>query len=218
MKCPACKVELERETYEDRPVFHCQQCRGYLVNHTQLRFIKGSRQRNEESLEQDAVRQSGTQGQEPVRCPKCLAATMNKKRMDMTHLGGKPFQVDVCKACRLIWFDGGELAKLQLNYELSDKAIEELEMQVQAASRTPQEQAEFERTLADVPHSQTGVLGTSMESIWAVLCIIGALALLVYYYATFNFGAPGAWIDFVVSWQLPVVVGLTLFGVRLYRK
>jgi 16S rRNA C967 or C1407 C5-methylase (RsmB/RsmF family) len=71
-----------------------------------------------------------------------------------------------------MWFNDGELAKLQLDYKHSDKAIEELEMQVQAASRTPQEKAEFERTLADVPHSQTGVIGQSMEVIWAVECSI----------------------------------------------
>lgn len=188
------------------------------MNHTQLRFIKGARHRDEATLEQDAARHSDQAGQETVRCPKCLAATMNKQRLDLTHLGEEPFHIDVCKACRLIWFNAGELAKLQLNYELSDKAIEELEMQVQAASRTSEEQAEFERTLADVPHHHTGLIGHSVDAIWAVVSIIGAVVLLLYYCWTFNFQAPGAWFGFVFSWQLPLVVALILWGLWLYRK
>ena len=218
MKCPTCKVELDRDTYEDRPVFHCQQCRGYLVNHTQVRFIKSSRKRSAESLEQDAGRQTVDDGLETVRCPKCLAAKMNKERIDLQQLGDDPFFIDVCKKCRLIWFNGGELAKLQLDYELSDKAIQELEWRIQAASRTPEEKAEFERTLANLPHAHTGVLGQLMAAIQGVVLILLAIALLVYHCVYYDFVTSWSWLGFLVNLKMLGVLVLAVLGLWRYRK
>ena len=50
---------------------------------------------------------------ETIRCPKCLGRMVK----ETVPLGEGAFRVDQCDACRLFWFDAGELELVQMLYE-----------------------------------------------------------------------------------------------------
>jgi len=69
------------------------------------------------------------------------------------------FNVDHCKNCRLTWFDGGELAKLQLSYERSPRGRDSKQHYVNYSEISPEEQAKYRRTIAESIRSTGDALG-----------------------------------------------------------
>jgi Zn-finger nucleic acid-binding protein len=55
--------------------------------------------------------------------------------------------VDSCSDCKVGWFDGGELARLQLTYEISPQARYSAEFKRRHEEMTPERKAEFEENL-----------------------------------------------------------------------
>jgi len=62
-----------------------------------------------------------------------------------------PLHIDTCSDCDLVWFDPGELARMQIGYEATAQAKETAELQHRARNMTPEERTQFERNLANLP-------------------------------------------------------------------
>ena len=124
MRCPTCSTELVQEKYEDQLVRNCENCKGYLVDQKRLSIILNSRMESNVKLEEAAS--ESLDSLNSADCPKC-GQQMRKQPMGSTKRDDDRFWVDACKTCELLWFNGGELAQLQLNYESSSIADERSE-------------------------------------------------------------------------------------------
>lgn len=159
MKCPVCGSELKRILYEGFAVFRCMSCHGYLMAKRRLDNIKRSDKRPVELLKQEVTEQSGSDTAEEIRCPRCRRK-MKKKFI----VAPASLHVDTCRDCEMLWLDGGELARLQLAHEISDRGRDAAEFRRRHREMTPQRRAQFERDLAklDSGEQSTGsVLGES---------------------------------------------------------
>jgi Zn-finger nucleic acid-binding protein len=168
-------VELARVAYEKHTAYQCPECRGYLVTRTKVSLIKSSRDRSTEALEEEASGEQRPDSSAVVPCPKCLGRNMTKRKIRIRQPIGESFSVDVCRHCRVIWFDGGELARLQLDYEQRPKAADELSAQQRRRDRTAEERKQLEELLAALPRSESFIDRALGELTWFFL----AVALLV---------------------------------------
>jgi len=146
MKCPNCQSDLRRILYESVPVFRCLHCHGYLLSERRLEAIEVSPATEIERLKQEVVDEAQPDTLASVRCPRCL------RKMDKRFIEEPAsLHVDTCRECRFVWLDGGELGRLQLSREMTAKAQEMRRFRQRLKTMTPDEQAEFERNLADLP-------------------------------------------------------------------
>jgi Zn-finger nucleic acid-binding protein len=166
MNCPICEVELTRVIYQGFPVFHCGQCHGYLVSRQRMESISHSYVRPVEELKQETLEHHHDDTGQVLRCPGC------RKRMRKQSL--KPpasFNLDLCDACRFVWLDGGELARLQLAHRISPQGREAAELQRRYREMTPEQRAQLEQNIAKLPESlpdkdEPGA-GPWGEDVWA---------------------------------------------------
>jgi len=156
---------LVRVKYEGWPVFRCDTCFGYLVGQKRVDSFKASRSKEAGELMKEAAAEAQEDTESKVRCPRCRVA-MDKKLLKEPA----SFHIDSCKSCEVVWFDGGELARLQLAYEISAKGQEAAEFQRRHQEMTPEERAEFEENLANLPDPETplspGALGKTVGKLW----------------------------------------------------
>ncbi|HLA84561.1 MAG TPA: zf-TFIIB domain-containing protein, partial [Thermoguttaceae bacterium] len=59
--------------------------------------------------------------------------------------------VDTCDECRFVWLDGGELGRLQLSHEMTEKGQEARRFRKRLATMSAEERAQFEENLANLP-------------------------------------------------------------------
>ena len=113
--CPSCNIPLCRADYEDVTVHLCPDCRGALVEALRLGTIKRRRVRRWSAGERKSAASRALQSDqaETIRCPKCLGRMVK----ETVPLGEGALRVDRCDACRLFWFDAGELELVQMLYE-----------------------------------------------------------------------------------------------------
>jgi Zn-finger nucleic acid-binding protein len=144
MKCPLCQTPLTRIEYESFNLHRCSDCHGHLVSQQRVDAIERRRDKSVEELKEDVEAHLQIDCEGKLRCPRCRAAM--RKQMERGGL----FKLDTCDACKLVWFDGGELAMLQLRYQDSDQGREQVELQRRLAAMTPEQKAEFEKNLAQM--------------------------------------------------------------------
>jgi Zn-finger nucleic acid-binding protein len=111
--------------------------------------VKGNRTRTVEELKQEVIAESCPDTKKTIHCPRC-GREMAKRFLR------KPaaLYIDVCPKCSHVWFDGGELARAQLSYEISERGRDAAEFQRRVAAMTPEARAEFERNLSKLPEAQ----------------------------------------------------------------
>ncbi len=142
MKCPVCGSELKRLMYEGFAVFRCMGCHGYLLSDRRVENIKRSNKRAVELLKREVSEESGADTLEEIRCPRC------RRKMQKKFIAAPAsLHVDLCGDCEMSWFDGGELARLQLTHEISPGGRDAAEFRRRHEEMTPQRRAEFERNL-----------------------------------------------------------------------
>ncbi|MFK7819806.1 MAG: zf-TFIIB domain-containing protein [Planctomycetaceae bacterium] len=152
MQCPSCSSELTRSKYEGLPVFSCTRCAGYLVASKQVTNIKRRREKspNDLAIEVDA---RGRDQQRIVRCPRC------RRQMEKEEAKGKHrFQIDKCRDCEFVWFDPGELACLQQNFEATPRGEEAGRFQERHKTMSQTDRDEFEENLANLPPGDASLL------------------------------------------------------------
>ncbi len=101
LACPTCSKRLARSTTSAGPVYQCRSCGGRAVAVNVLRKTAG-----EDFLRR--LRHTSTPGAARRRpCPLC------DKPMALADYGAgaRTLQLDVCKACRIVWFDPAEYAR-----------------------------------------------------------------------------------------------------------
>lgn len=154
MKCPVCRVLMSRVMYERFAIHHCPQCLGHLVASGRVEFIKGRRDRTLDELKAEVIAASGADSLEKLRCPGC-ARQMEKFKLAPPA----DFYYDECGACRHIWFDGGELARLKLSYQISEQGKEAGELQRRQRETTPERRAQLQSKLRSLPDGEDEVAG-----------------------------------------------------------
>jgi len=178
MNCPTCEAELSRTTYENQAVFQCAQCGGYLVDRQDMVVIKKYQGQTREELEAELAKHPGRERGETVKCPKCRARRMDKRNM---HVGNSErIQLDLCPSCDVVWFDAGELARMQLHYEQSVQAVQSLAQRDADEIDDPARQAEFEKNLAALPKTQSGVSMAVSEAFQMAMLLVSSLAAVVF--------------------------------------
>ncbi len=165
--CPACAVALVPADYDGTRLLHYPKCGGHLVRRDRLESIQRAGQKGLEALAAEAVASSAPDSQERRRCPGCRAAM----RKDARELLGQKFFLDVCPACRMVWLDGGELAKIQLVHRMSARFQEsqEFRRRVQELESSPERLAEFEANLAELPEEDGPFEGGFKEAVGTIL-------------------------------------------------
>ena len=173
MDCPKCSRPLSRTTYENVRVMQCEECLGYLVVRKRLRLIKSLREQSPEALQSEADTQQVPDTQEQIGCPRCRVETMNKERVRIA--ADDFFHLDVCRKCDRVWLDGGELARLQIKFEQSAKAVEAFAHQERLRSFTDEQRAEFQERIDKLPRSESFLRVSAADFLFSV----GGIALFL---------------------------------------
>ena len=154
--CPICQVPLEPETYEGFPIWRCPQCRGTLLDLSRYEAIQSVPEKTLAELETEA--RDGFLGDHPapIRCPRCHLA-MGKQPLRVP--GFDNLHLDFCRACSLVWLDGGELALAQLAYQASPKFrdTQEMKRRAEALAADPERKAAFDAAVAKLPERPSPV-------------------------------------------------------------
>jgi len=150
--CPVCDKKLRREQYEGVPIHRCDDCYGVFAEERRIRQIKNLRKQSPSDLEREAESEARPDAEGRLRCPKCLAIYMTKEDIELDG-EDRPdsFTIDICHECDSIWFDGGELARVQLDFEQSAQAVEAWRLVKLAGQRTPDEETELQERIAEAP-------------------------------------------------------------------
>ncbi len=152
MDCPTCNQQLNQTEYEGARVQQCGECAGYLVARKRLRLIRSSRERETDTLADDASAEHQPDTIEQIRCPKCRVYRMEKERVRVSD--DEVFMLDVCPKCEHVWLDGGELARLQMTFEQSAKAIDAFARQEQLQNLDDERREAFEQQLDELPSGE----------------------------------------------------------------
>jgi Zn-finger nucleic acid-binding protein len=137
-----------------------------LIKHDRARRLEKRVNKNVPDLIKEAEISESDDLTEVIRCPAC------RNRMDKTLIEELEFHVDSCDNCDMAWFDGGELAQLQLAFENKPQTVELNRMRKRLKEMTDEERAEYEERIANLRD-----LGSPMEQ-----AIAGATAELAIFY------------------------------------
>lgn len=182
MDCPVCESkELRRDRYEGVSIFRCDNCHGVLAEERRLRQIRVAQQRSTASLEHEAESEASLDTEDKLHCPRCRARRMVKEEVNVESRHDASFTIDICHDCDSVWFDGGELARLQLDFEQSAQAVEAWRLKKLSEQRTPEEEKELEERIAKAPPpSNTSFLLPTRTIIIGVLVAVLVFCLLLF--------------------------------------
>lgn len=99
--CPNCRRSLRTQRIPDGIYFVCDACGGRSVTLAQLRKFGGDKLVNSLFRQMNAVVEPG-----PKPCPFC------DRRMPTLREPNGPLELDGCRRCTIIWFDGQELEQV----------------------------------------------------------------------------------------------------------
>jgi len=219
MDCPKCSRPLNRTTYEDVQVMQCEECFGYLVARKRLMLIKSSREQGPEALRDEAHTEQASDTHERLRCPSCLVEVMNKERVRVT--ADDSFHLDVCRKCDRVWLDGGELARLQIKFEQSAKAVEAFAHQEKLQNLSGGEQTELEERIGKLRDSES-VVGASAVDLLTYggigACLVAMILTLILGHSRWS-GAASlalcAWLVYLIATRPEATSDQRLWGAGL---
>ena len=81
--------------------------------------------------------------------------------------------MDECPACRVVWFDGGELAQMQLVSETSEQGREAESFRRRLREMSPEELQQYERNLAKMPEGTASLASAIREGAEGGLADLG---------------------------------------------
>lgn len=145
MNCPRCdNQKLQRTKYIDANVRECSSCGGLLLKTSRATKIERRIDKNHDALHEEIAKSTQDDSIAKMRCPSCRDIMQKRsiRRLD--------FLVDDCESCGMSWFDGGELAAIQLNFEQKAQTVELNAMRDRLRSMTDSERAEYEQNLANL--------------------------------------------------------------------
>jgi Zn-finger nucleic acid-binding protein len=165
--CPICGSPLTRVDYEGFAVLRCDKCRGHLVDLSRVEAIKRTTGKSQEELKTEATTEFHGSNKGLVKCPRCHVPM----RKQPVTLPGLAMETDFCRACSLVWFDGGELALAQLGYEATPgfADVQEMKRRMTELEASPARKAAFEKNLAALPEPRSPLAEAMEESAADVL-------------------------------------------------
>ena len=151
LTCPTCRTSLSGTKIAAGILWTCQTCSGAVVNSAVLRKYLKNETVNE--LWHTAMKQST-----PSRraCPSCKRAL----RVFATSRDGRRINLDLCKACQLMWFDKNEL-------EAFPKAPEAKPPEIKQTLAMAE--AQFQANVEDRKLSAENIVGMAFEVIFLIL-------------------------------------------------
>jgi len=144
MRCPKWETALQRSKYLDANVRQCASCKGLLLDRKRAEIIKKRVNKDVDQLTEESEQALSEDTVEKVRCPAC------RNRMDKKLIEELDFHVDECRNCHKAWFDGGELARLQLAFENRPQTEELNRMRQRIANMTAKERSDYEERIANL--------------------------------------------------------------------
>ena len=150
MICPKCERQLESARYAVANVKICGGCKGVLLEKRRVGTLVRRVNKNIKELVSEAILDSAEDSADPIRCPKC------RNRMTKSLDKKLAFHTDECSNCDRVWLDGGELARMQLEFETKDQVRELNAMRKRLESMTPAERKEYEDRIANMPFMHDG--------------------------------------------------------------
>lgn len=144
MKCPKCSDPLVRTKYAGANVHECPNCYGHLVEHRRVARIEKRIDKDLDQLKDEVIDSDGIDLGEKIRCPRC------RDRMRKQANRKLGFQTDECGNCDFVWFDGGELAMLQIGFEANPQTQEVNKMRNRLESMTTAQRREYDERIANL--------------------------------------------------------------------
>ncbi len=142
MKCPVCDCDLNRGKYAGANVMECADCRGALVATSRAAKIERRINKDLQQLAREHAANKTDDTRVAIRCPNCRSK-MEKRAVEELSL-----QIDDCRNCGRSWFDGGELAALQLLFEQDPQTQELNQMRARLEAMSPAEREEYESRIS----------------------------------------------------------------------
>lgn len=167
MDCPSCEKELVKTTYEEQPVEHCSKCSGYLLRRRSMNRIKTSREVTSEKLAREADRHIASDTTGHLDCPRCKKR-MTKQKVFFDERPDESFKLDICDGCKLIWFDGGELARYQMDYESSEQAVKQLLRTQRLSEMSEDDKADLDTNISRLHARDPGLAKYFWLSLWLI--------------------------------------------------
>lgn len=108
MKCPLCKIELDKAILHNVEVDYCPQCLGLWFDEEELRWAKDEKDRDLRWLDIDLWKEKDQfKISRGIRlCPSCRLPLYE------VYYGRSGIIVDLCNLCHGIWLDRGEFKKI----------------------------------------------------------------------------------------------------------
>ncbi|MEK7519613.1 MAG: zf-TFIIB domain-containing protein, partial [Patescibacteria group bacterium] len=108
MKCPVCKIQLDKSLLHNVEVDYCPQCLGFWFEEEELRWVKDEKDRNLRWLDIDLWKDKKKfKIHRGIRlCPFCRLPLYE------IYYGRSGIIVDLCNLCQGIWLDRGEFKKI----------------------------------------------------------------------------------------------------------
>lgn len=104
LNCPDCRIVLQAQRIAPGTGYRCGQCQGAWVNLALLRSRLGV------PLVRSFWRQATNGGRKTDKpCSACSQPMMCFSTTDLAD----PVELDLCRGCQSVWFDGGELERFR---------------------------------------------------------------------------------------------------------
>jgi Zn-finger nucleic acid-binding protein len=114
MRCPICKTPTDLIQYERVPVYNCGSCGGYWVTRAKLEVILARREvQMPEAVQKKMIEIAAASNSTAELCCFTCGTVMERRRFARWP----DIQIDVCRRCKNIWLDRGELEKCQIYWE-----------------------------------------------------------------------------------------------------
>ncbi len=149
MKCPVCQTTLARVKYESFRIQKCPKCHGHLLARKRLESIKRHPGNSVTELKKEVLEEAAPDTKQKIRCPRCRLS-MKKRFLDAPA----SVHFDFCQSCDVIWLDGGELARIQLTYEISSKGRDAIEFRKRFETLSAEERKTLNAKIRAMPDKQ----------------------------------------------------------------
>jgi Zn-finger nucleic acid-binding protein len=127
-KCPVDGTALRKVKYEFTSIWQCPECLGTFLTDEHISKLIRKQETTCEQLSEAMARKHREDTAAVARCPACNYRMEKRSAFEnapKSRRGGVPdFRIDVCPGCKSIWLDGGELEKLELDFQQSSFGTE----------------------------------------------------------------------------------------------
>jgi len=152
-KCPTDGAALRKVKYEFTSIWQCPDCLGTFLSDEHISKLIRKQETASERLSEVIAEKHRGDNVAVARCPACNYRMDKRsafKDTPKSRRGNVPdFSVDVCPGCKSIWLDGGELEKLELDFQQSSFGTEQGKHYKSYSQLSGHERQEYIRTIAE---------------------------------------------------------------------